>query len=356
MQFFKALLEATASPFKATAPPLESLNTTPYVLTITLINWSDLWIFLATHHAQIHPLDFYQALDDHVSAGRMSRPPNLSLADCWDTILVLNRTMATSTRPILPYTLYPCAPGLPVRFLVGSAQTPFDVHTSILVDASPCFTWTFIAGIQASLALPAITPEVFSALTKWLYARNSPQFSRANELQHLCELWVAGAQLGIYLKANTLLRLGMELMTPSDRVCDFATARWVFANTPAGCPLRGFVVAVLAQRSQPDFASPFQAGDVEIWRARSAFMGRLEHARRLLAFGTSNGDGSVTLGFEKGKQEGMGVGKGRLPMPDFLVWDEKVWNKMGEVVPDRFFVFPGTEEFEEGLVEWLKGE
>ncbi|OAG01950.1 uncharacterized protein CC84DRAFT_1251913 [Paraphaeosphaeria sporulosa] len=354
MQLFKALGRGLKSTLESIASPLKYLGTTRSVgregithdldFTIDLVDLPDLWTFLATHDVEAPARDFFYALDF------------TELMHRWDIIPMLNRTMATSTRPILPYTMYPHAPGLPVRFLVGLAQMPFDIHTNILVDDSPRFTPAFLARLTAPLALPNMTPEAFGALTKWLYTRDPPIFSCASELQHLCELWVAAAQLGIYLKANTLLRLGMELMTPGDRVADFGTARWVFSNTPAGSPLRGFVIVILAQRSQPNFAAPFQAGDVEIWKARTAFMGKLQHARKVLAFGTRNADGRVTLDFEKEKREGMGVGLGKLPMPAFLVWDEKVWNDRGQVVPDRFFVFPETEEFHEGLVGWLKAE
>ncbi|KAF2443122.1 hypothetical protein P171DRAFT_487077 [Karstenula rhodostoma CBS 690.94] len=322
------------------------------------IDLPDLWAFIAAHHARISPLVFYQALDqaldNHISAGYTISTSTSDQTNRWLTILVFNRIMASSLKPILPFTMYPLTPGDPHRFLVGPSQMPFDIHTSTLAEASPSFTVAFISSIKSPLALPNMTPEDFGALTKWLYTNVPPTFARATDLQRICELWVAACQLGLYLKANTLLRLGMELMTPADRICSMDTVRWVFAHTLASSPLRGFVIAILAQRSQPDFASPFRPGDMEIWKERNGFMLKLQHARKLLAFATRNTDGRVVVDFDRANKEGKGMGQGNLPMPEFLVWDERVWNAEGFVVPDRFFVFPGTVEYEEGLVEFLK--
>lgn len=83
-------------------------------------------------------------------------------------------------------------------------------------------------------------------------------------------------------------------------------------------------------------------------------MQKLQHVRKLLAFEARNADGAMVLDFEREKREIDALGVGSLPMPEFLVWGLNGWSKGRGMVPDRFFVFPGTEEFKEGLAESLK--
>jgi hypothetical protein len=294
-------------------------------------------------------LDFYQALDNHIFACHMASTSQSATVDRWLTTLETNRAMASSPYPILPFSIHPLQVGEPIRFLVGPEQMPFDVHISTLAVNSPAFNTDSIESFKSPFALPSVKPEEFGLLTKWLYKKVPPTFMHAADLQRLCELWVAASQLGIWEKANALLRQGMELMTPSSYVCPAATTRWVFSHTPASSPLRGFVIAVYAQRSQPDFATTFQPGDMEIWKARTAFMRKLEHARKLLVFGEQGLDGIAELRLGKINEVNGGVGKGKLPVPGFLVW-----NFSGDLVPDTYYLAPETKDYEDALVEWLK--
>lgn len=362
MQIFKTLFRVFGSMLEAIASPLSYISTdagaflpgsstrdssTPL---ITSINISDLWTFFATEYSR----DFYQALNALLSAGTMLYPgPNQTPER--NQARERNLHISLSPTPILPFTMFPNQPGtLRVRFLVGPTGLPFDVHTTLLASASLVFTSRVFFAINTPKPLPDMTPEAFGALTKWLYTRIAPTFSKAEDLQLLCETWVAAAQLGMHGQANALLRIGKELMSPPDRECGFGTARWVFKNTPPSSPLRGYIVALLAQRSQPDFSSPFQHGDVDIWKARNDFMRVLVQARKRIASNAiaQNSNGGVLHGLGQGTRAlGTGVGLEHLPVPEFLVWEAQ-----GAQEPVCFRVWPDSGEFEDGLVGWLKGE
>jgi hypothetical protein len=301
--------------------------------------------------AETYCLDLCQALDEHVSAGPMISISKSAAVDRWLTILETNRTMALSPHPILPFTMYPLYSGGAIRFLVGPTQMPFDVHVSILAANSPAFDTDSIKSRKSPFALSSMTPADFGTLTKWLYDTIPPTFTCASDLQRLCELWVAASQLGIWGKANTLMRLGMALMTPSTRVCPDATVRWVFAHTPMSSHLRSFIIAIYAQRSQPDFATAFVPGDMEIWTARTVFMRKLEHARKLFAFGEWGLDGTLKLDNKKMSGANGGVGEGKLPVTGVLVW-----NVDGDIGPDTHLLAPEMKAYKDGLVEELKRE
>ncbi|KAJ4359945.1 uncharacterized protein N0V89_000504 [Didymosphaeria variabile] len=264
--------------------------------------------------------------------------------------LKLDRTMAPSPHPIIPFTMYPSESGHPIRFLVGPAQMPFDVHSDILDDWSPAFSPNLLS-VKSPLGIPSMTPEHFGTLTKWLYDRVPPTFKAASDLLRICELWVAACQLGLWAQANTLMRLGMELMQPPSYICSKDTVHWVFSNTPASSPLRGYIIAIFAQRSQfvLDNTSPY---DAEIYRLTASFHRNLEHARKVLdckKAGVAWGKDRNGLFVFAPKMEKEWKEVGGLPMPEYLVWD-----KVGMNVPDSFFVQPGTGVYREGLAGCLK--
>lgn len=279
--------------------------------------------------------------------------------------------MGKRPNPILPFTMYTTIKATesspatilaphPIRFLVGETKMAFDVHASLLTDNSSAPAFRELSHITTftPFVLTSVTPEDFGTLSKWLYEPgNPPTFKDNDDLAHLCSLWVAACKLGLHRKANTLLRLGMELMQPDSFICSMATFRWVFANTPPSSPLRGFIGALRVQRPDPVFFYDEEPGDEEIRKVTYAFLKTFERARMTIAKRNPpksawavDAKGGIVFDPEPAKKVQDRVAF-QLPVPEYLVWDEEASD-----LPDLFFVVPETEEFVDGLEEGLKGE
>lgn len=239
-----------------------------------------------------------------------------------------------------------------VNIIVGPTATPFTMEISLFSTESPAFA-TSLADHTASATPPTLTIESipathFTILTNWFTTHTPPSFPTAADLPLLVQLWVSASRLGLWQKANTLLRLGMETMLPATAVCAFSTVRWVFANTAASSPLRGYIVAIFVQRGlgPETFVAPREDGDEHIWALLPVVQGRLSKAR--LEYKAIKGDtawgkdeaGGPVFEAEKMKQEE------KLPFPEYLVWDDEATD-----VPDGFFLFPDTVAYEKGLDE-----
>ncbi|KAF1976143.1 hypothetical protein BU23DRAFT_551635 [Bimuria novae-zelandiae CBS 107.79] len=251
--------------------------------------------------------------------------------------------------------MYPAVQGRPVHFHVGQAQMPYDVHSLVLSADSPACKTLLARPLKAPIALPTVSPDDFAALTKWLYEHAPPVFDSSADLSSLCKLWVSAMALGLWQKANTLMRLGMVAAMPSDVLCSIDVVRWVFANTPSSSPLRDYIIAIFVQRSKPDrsFLLQHSPVDGEICSKFNAFAKKFQMARHKFAVSKDQGpwgtdeNGFPTFDYKKvlalkGEQE-------PLPLPPYLVWDEKAVE-----LPDCFFIFPGTLTYVEGLAAVLK--
>ena len=151
------------------------------------------------------------------------------------------------------------------------------------------------------------------------------------------------------------MRLGMEAMFPATAKCYIDVVRWVFANTPASSPLREYIIAIFAQRSEFD-DSVFltkDPKDSEIWSKVTAFMKKLDLARRVFARGKTGSAWSVDANglpvFDWEVARDWKPVQEEFPLPPYLVWDENAVD-----VPDCFFIFPGTAAYEDSLGQVLK--
>jgi hypothetical protein len=271
------------------------------------------------------------------------------------TILWGNHPMAPSLKPIFPCTMYPAASGRPVRFHIGNSHKPFDVHSTILVTASSAFESFLEKPLTGPIILRSISPEDFITLIQWLYDSIPPTFPHPQDLFTLVKLWTVAAQLGLWRKANTLMRIGMETMHPASAKCDINILRWVFANTPASSPLRDYIIAIFTQRSDFDESVFHTTGpeDSEIWSKTAAFMKKLEVVRGM--FGRWRGGSAWSMDanglplFNWEVARDWKEGQGKYALPPYLVWDENAAD-----VPDCFFLLQGTVAYEEGLAHALK--
>jgi hypothetical protein len=250
--------------------------------------------------------------------------------------------------------------GSPVPFYVGpNPSTRFDVHHFLLSKLSPLFTLSnrLPRIVNKGIELPNTEPAIFHALFLWLYERQPPVYTSASDLLTLCKLWVLAGQLGIWKTQNTVLRLGMELMQPKTFVCELETVRWVYANTPQGAPLLGYVITIFCQRGPPATPAHFSPvyEKLGIFRDAALFMRVLSKVRAGNPKGVDGYDLTQEFPLEYTfmpipDEFGVGQVRGTLVtggkevdwsrieylLPSFLVWGEN-W----EVLPDMHFV---TEE------------
>jgi hypothetical protein len=189
-----------------------------------------------------------------------------------------------------------------------------------------------------------------------MYEGTPPVTSVPGDLLPLCKMWVALGKLGMWIKQNTIMRIGMALMQPQEFVCDIGTVAWVYRTTQPGSKLRGWIVAIWTQRGGDVKKEWFSKENEKlgIFRDAVAFGRVLNRAR---AGNPVFLDGDMGLeewvktvqvgwGYEE-KEDGryvatlttfgkeVDLSRVEYRLPKHLVWGEK-W----EDLPDAFFAGP----------------
>ncbi|KAF1948254.1 hypothetical protein CC80DRAFT_459523, partial [Byssothecium circinans] len=115
----------------------------------------------------------------------------------------------------------------------------------------------------------------------WLYEGKPPIFNKAADIDRMCRLWLLCRQLGLWRMANTLLRLGMACAQPKNFRVHIDYVKHVYDSTEPGDKLRGFMVAMFAQRSTvaPHFFTEKYEG-LGILRDTAGFLKVLGEVRR----------------------------------------------------------------------------
>lgn len=140
-----------------------------------------------------------------------------------------------------------------VSLHVGKEKPPFQVHKSILSDASPffdaAFNGSFSESVTHSMDLPDEDPEAFEALLQWIYFRTYeiPPFDSARRdarasYMKLARLYVSADKFQMTALKNEVIDRWYGISHEA-WLADKEAVDYVYENTSATSTLRRLVVA-----------------------------------------------------------------------------------------------------------------
>jgi hypothetical protein len=139
------------------------------------------------------------------------------------------------------------------NLIVGTPETPFDVHVELLCDSSPYFDKLFdnrLATVSAaSVSFPDDDPDTFAEFLNWVYTGTIFPSHLHPPLIELLRLWIQGEKFEVPELQNLVVARCQHIYdSKKSAILGLAAISYVYNNTVHDSVLRRMIVHIFAQR------------------------------------------------------------------------------------------------------------